>query len=401
MVESKDFNMSYISNAMGWILSKLSSLCGYNFAVSVFVFTLLVNLLMLPLTLKSQKSTAKQAKLKPKLDALKKKYGDDRQKYSVAMQELYNKEGVSMGGGCLPMIIRLVIMMGVYWAVASPLTYVVNIDKAAVDSAVKWTKYVSVVEDDSASVSDAEWEMLGLSSRVQSDDVITMTEKYNNNHDTAYYAKLSIIDEVVSSDKKFEDGTTEKKIVDLATKVTGRDSQKEVEIANYIVEGNADFEPIVKDKFVENGGDVSKLDKIDFTMFGINLTQTPDFSWNFSKFQSSWIIPIISFLSAMASSIVSMIIQKKANPDAPNMAFMMLTMPLFSLYIAFKVPGAVGFYWACSSAISGVLQVLTQTLYGPNVVIAKEQSKSIVERVKVEQAIISKIDTADGITDKE
>ncbi|MBQ1183347.1 MAG: YidC/Oxa1 family membrane protein insertase, partial [Clostridia bacterium] len=90
--------MSFISEPMGWILAQLSKLFQGNFAGSVLIFTILVNIVMLPLTLKSQKSTAKQAKVKHKLDALKKKYGDDRQKYSMAMQELYNKEGISMGG---------------------------------------------------------------------------------------------------------------------------------------------------------------------------------------------------------------------------------------------------------------------------------------------------------------
>ncbi|MEE1047347.1 MAG: YidC/Oxa1 family membrane protein insertase, partial [Clostridia bacterium] len=73
--------MSFISNIMGWVLAQLSELCAHNFAASVVLFTIIVNLLMLPLTIKTQKSTAKQAKLKPKLDALKKKYGNDKQKY--------------------------------------------------------------------------------------------------------------------------------------------------------------------------------------------------------------------------------------------------------------------------------------------------------------------------------
>ena len=127
--------MSFISEPMGWILAQLSKLFNGNFAGSVLIFTILVNIVMLPLTLKSQKSTAKQAKVKHKLDALKKKYGDDRQKYSMAMQELYNKEGISMGGGCMPMIVRFILMMGVYYAIMSPFSYVANIDKTAINAA--------------------------------------------------------------------------------------------------------------------------------------------------------------------------------------------------------------------------------------------------------------------------
>ena len=56
--------MNYISNIMGWVLAQLSGLFGHNFAASVFVFTLLVNVAMLPFTLKTQKSSAKQAIIK-------------------------------------------------------------------------------------------------------------------------------------------------------------------------------------------------------------------------------------------------------------------------------------------------------------------------------------------------
>ena len=94
---------------LGWILKNISALFGGNFAAAVFVFTLLVNLAMIPLSIKSQKSSVQQIRLKPKLDELKKKYGDDRNKYATETQRLYQEEGVSMSGGCLPMLIRLPI----------------------------------------------------------------------------------------------------------------------------------------------------------------------------------------------------------------------------------------------------------------------------------------------------
>ena len=167
--------MDFLSKPMGWILAQLSDLFANNFALSVLVFTVLVNVIMLPLTLKSQKSTAKQARIKHKLDALKKKYGDDRQKYSMAMQELYNKEGISMGGGCLPMIVRFIIMMGVYYAVVSPFTYVVGVDKGALTAASNWVSYVRVAEDyGDDDISTDDWKALGLEERAKKDDVLAL-----------------------------------------------------------------------------------------------------------------------------------------------------------------------------------------------------------------------------------
>ena len=124
----------------GWVLEFLAGIFGGNFAAAVFFFTLIINLALIPLSIKSQKSSVQQTRIKPKLDELKKRYGDDKQKYSEAMQQLYQEEGVSMSGGCLPMILRLVIMMSIYWLIMSPLTYLMHIDSATITEATEALK---------------------------------------------------------------------------------------------------------------------------------------------------------------------------------------------------------------------------------------------------------------------
>ncbi len=373
--------MSFISKPMGWILSKLSILFGHNFAVSVLVFTILVNLIMLPLTLKTQKSTAKQAKIKHKLDALKKKYGDDRQKYSVAMQELYNKEGISMGGGCMPMIIRLILMMGVYYAIMSPFTYVANLDKNALKSATDWTAYARVVNADTLGADT--WEELGLNAMLSDETVIKMASKTGS--DVEHCAKMFVLADVSDSESDTAAVTAAKKAIN-EKKVT-----REVEIAEYVDENNKLYEPVIVEKYIENGGSKEELYKIDFNMFGIDLRGTPDFSWNIIQgFEINWLIPLASFAASLLTGITSSILQKKANPEAPNMMAMMIVMPLFSLYIAFGFPCAVGFYWACSSLVSGCIQIVTQIFYGPAVVNARAQAKSIVAVAKKENEIIAR-----------
>lgn len=89
----------------------------HSYPITIIIFTLIVNVAMIPLTVKQQKSMAKQARLKPKLEALQKKYGNDRNKIAAAQQELYQNENISPAGGCLPMVIRMVVLMGVYRAV--------------------------------------------------------------------------------------------------------------------------------------------------------------------------------------------------------------------------------------------------------------------------------------------
>ena len=87
-----------------------------SYPIAIIIFTVVINVALIPFNIKQQKTMAKQARLKPKLDALKEKCGDDKMKYQNAMTELYQKENVSPAGGCLPMVIRLAIIMIVYYS---------------------------------------------------------------------------------------------------------------------------------------------------------------------------------------------------------------------------------------------------------------------------------------------
>lgn len=129
------FDIPFINKPLGWILESIAGFMGGNFAASIFLFTLLINLALIPLSIKSQKSSVQQTRIKPKLDDLKKRYGDDKQKYSAAMQKLYQEENVSMSGGCLPMILRLVLMMCIYGIIMSPLTYLVHVNADTLSAA--------------------------------------------------------------------------------------------------------------------------------------------------------------------------------------------------------------------------------------------------------------------------
>ncbi len=293
-----------INIPFGWALEFLSSLFGGNFAAAVFFFTLLINVILIPLSIKSQKSSVQQTRIKPKLDELKKKYGDDKQKYSEAMQKLYQEENVSMSGGCLPMVLRLVLMMSIYYLIMSPLTYLLHIDSATVTAAAG---------------------ALGKNANAR--------------------AELQIIEAVRN--------------------------------------GTIDFPQIA-----------SKLSAIDFNFFGIDLTQTPKFSFDiFHDAQPIWVMPIIAFLAQMLTSALSLVMQKKLNPDAPNMAGMMLTMPLLSLFIGFTLPGGVAFYWACSSLIGGLIQVGVQQFYGPQKMLSRERLKELNKECDFEENQLKKIKT--------
>ena len=93
----------------------------------------------------------------------------------------------------------------------------------------------------------------------------------------------------------------------------------------------------------------------------VKLNYPAKFSFDiFHNAQLIWVMPIMAFLAQMLTSALSLMKQKKLNPDSPNMAGMMLTMPLLSLFIGFTLPGGVAFYWTCSSLIGGFIQVGVQ-----------------------------------------
>ena len=77
-----------------------------SYGLALILFSLIVKLVLLPMSVKSKKSMLKMSRLSPQVKALEAKYGDDKQKYQLAVQQMYKEEGVSMGGGCLWLHLR-------------------------------------------------------------------------------------------------------------------------------------------------------------------------------------------------------------------------------------------------------------------------------------------------------
>ena len=120
---------------LGWLLHFIYQFIP-NYFVSIFLFTLLVRAITFPLSLKSQKSQADRAKLAPRLERLQKKYAQDKQKLQQKQMELYEKEGVSLTGGCLPMIVQMVVLFGIISVIYKPLTHLQKIPSAVIDTAI-------------------------------------------------------------------------------------------------------------------------------------------------------------------------------------------------------------------------------------------------------------------------
>lgn len=127
------FNWFY--KILGTILSFFNGITG-NYLVAVIIFALLFKIVLFPFSIKQQKNTVKQASLRPKEMAIKKKYKgredqESKNKMNMEIQEMYQAEGYSPFSGCLPMLLQLPIIWALYEVIRSPLTYIcgLNADK--------------------------------------------------------------------------------------------------------------------------------------------------------------------------------------------------------------------------------------------------------------------------------
>lgn len=95
-----------------------------NYAIAIILFTVVIKLVLLPLTFKQIKQTKKMQELQPKIKELQEKYKNDKEKLNIKMMELYKEYKVNPIGGCLPMLIQLPILFGLFGALRQPEVYV-------------------------------------------------------------------------------------------------------------------------------------------------------------------------------------------------------------------------------------------------------------------------------------
>jgi YidC/Oxa1 family membrane protein insertase len=110
--------MQIFVNFLSTVLVSLYSVVG-NMGLSIILFTILIRTLLIPLTLPSLKARKKITELKPELDKLKKKHGDDKKALQMAQVELYKKYNVNPLSGCIPQLVQFFILISLYRSMTS------------------------------------------------------------------------------------------------------------------------------------------------------------------------------------------------------------------------------------------------------------------------------------------
>lgn len=274
-----------ILKGIGTFLAWIDGWAG-NYLLVLLIFTVLIELLFLPFGIKQQKNSIKQAKLRPKEMAIRKKYAGrndkaTQQKIAVEIQDLYKQENYSQLAGCLPMLIQLPIILIIYNVVIDPLKYVVQLNADTIEA----LKTLFGAGTDNSSIK--------LLTDLKSQIAANPDFLYQSNLDAAAIA---------------------------------------------------DLEP-----------HMNSLP--DFNVLGINMGGTPSLAWNWLL-----LVPVLTFVVYFLSMKLSrkLTYQPTINDQQAGCSnkIMDIVMPLFSLFIAFRVPAAVGIYWIYKSIIGTLKQFI-------------------------------------------
>ncbi len=104
----------YFAYPIFWLLTQINDLVK-NYGLSIILLTVVIRLLLYPLSAKQFSSQASMKRLQPKIAQLKERYGDDKQKFMQAQMELWKKEKVNPFSGCLPVLVQMPVFLGIYW----------------------------------------------------------------------------------------------------------------------------------------------------------------------------------------------------------------------------------------------------------------------------------------------
>ncbi len=300
---------------MEWIFNILNAIGIGNIGLTIILFTIVIRLILLPMTIKQQKFSKMTQLMQPEMKKIQKKYRGKKDQASMAkqneeIQELYAKYGVSPSGSCLQMIIQMPILFALYRVMYNIPAYIRPVKELFVNI-ITPLQSVDGYADKFYQVQQAANIKPGLIHLIQEGQTPTVNQ-----------------------------------MVDVMNKFTPEawDQLKETFGSS----------PDVISAIAEN---VPKIHDFNQFLFGINLTETPA---NMGFFSVYLLIPIAAaFFSFLSSySMMSKSNVDKNDPTAKMTKGMMIYMPLMSAFISFTVPAGLGLYWAMGSLVMWVQQIL-------------------------------------------
>ena len=406
--------MGIIAIPLGWIMKGLYYVVK-NYGIALLLFTFVTRLIVFPLAIKQQKSTAKMALLAPELEKIKKKYGKNQQKVQEEQMALYSKTGINPMASCLPMIVTMVILFALIPIIYGPLTYISNADKDDLSKSNNLISGLYMVSsemhsDDNIKYINEEIAKLNLTDEEKKEvEKKTVLEKFifkfekDGAKDDEVYTKLSeyFLDEehCKNTAKNLKDEDKQVKYILEAIKLHPDIDYFMLE-EKYISKNLATSRPeLMTFSFVNNEDgkyadilpeSVKKAaEDIDYKSFGLDMGVIPSFK------DLTWIIPFASFILQIAVTIISQYYQKKNNPAARAMGMGMkitfIILPLFSLWIGFSYPAGLGLYWCYSSLFGLVQTIVLNVIYNPAKIAAIVEAENAKNKKSGKKSMFAKM----------
>ena len=113
----------FLAYPLGKFLKFIYDIAFENYGLAIIIFTFIVRLAMLPLTVKQHKSSMKMQEIQPLVDDIRRKYKDDREAMNQELMKLYQEHNYNPAGGCLPMLIQMPLLLTLYWVIIQPLKF--------------------------------------------------------------------------------------------------------------------------------------------------------------------------------------------------------------------------------------------------------------------------------------
>ena len=303
--------MGFLNSLLLTLIKGLHTIIN-NYALTIIVFTILIKVAIMPLNLKSRKSTQRMTAVQPKMQALQEKYKDDQEKLNQKMQELYRKEGVSPLGGCLPMILSMFVLFAMFYAmrtfaneqlVTQFLTFYHNptIDPSTLTDGFLWIKNLWMPDSPFATyMPDAQ--------------SLRMVEFEVWNSVSAKLAAAGTIEQALS----LADMNAVNEFIDTV-------------VAPFIA--SEAYAPYVAP--ITGLGNLNILGIIKFTIY---------------EHGNGWfILPILSVLTQVVMQNMTMAQTMAANPQAGSQKTMLYVMTFMSLYFCAIYNSAFALYWVISN----------------------------------------------------
>ncbi len=139
------FNL--LASLFGYLLAFLYHIVN-NYGLAIIIFTIVIKLLLLPLSIKQQKTMKKSAKLQEKMKVIQFKYKNDAEKMNQEIMNLYKTEKMNPFGGCLTAIIQLLLLLSIFYLVRSPITYMEKLPEESINN------YITQLKEEGKAVSD-------------------------------------------------------------------------------------------------------------------------------------------------------------------------------------------------------------------------------------------------------